>query len=88
MINTRYQNEKMKRRYLEWAKEADGYSEKTIQVKESSLWKYEEFTKNEDYRKFNSEKAKSFKKWLDTKKSKSTGKPLNKTSQFKSQCIL
>lgn len=83
MKSTRYQNEKMKRRYLDWSKEADGYSDKTLLVKESSIWKYEEYTNNEDYKKFNSDKAKGFKKWLATKNSRVTGVPLNKTSQYK-----
>ncbi|MEI7580081.1 MAG: site-specific integrase [bacterium] len=82
MNNTRYLNEKMKRRYFDWARGALGYSDKTMKVKESSMWKYEDFTKNQDYKRFNAEVAKGFKKWLDTNKNKTTGKPLDKSTQY------
>ena len=55
MSKIRYQNEKMKRKYFDWAKGALGLSEKTMKVKESALWKYDEFTKYQDYKKFNAE---------------------------------
>jgi len=83
MNSSRYQNEKMKRKFFELCKEADGYSDKTLKVIESSIWKYEEYTKQEDFKKFNSETAKGFKKWLSTKKNAITKQPLSLTSQYK-----
>lgn len=82
MSKIRYQNEKMKRRYFDWAKGALGFSDKTIKAKESALWKYDEFTKYQDYKKFNAEVAKGFKKWLDMNKNKNTGRALSKTTQY------
>ncbi len=82
MSKIRYQNEKMKRKYLDWAKGAMGLSEKTMKVKESALWKYDEFTKYQDYKKFNAELAKGFKKWLDTKKNQNTNMTLSKSTQY------
>lgn len=82
MSKIRYQNEKMKRRYFDWAKGALGFSDKTMKVKESAIWKYDEFTKNQDYKIFNAEVAKSFKKWLETNKNKTSGKVLDKTTQY------
>jgi len=82
MSQTRYQNEKMKRKYFDWAKNALGFSDKSLKVKESAIWKFDEFTKNQDYKKFNAEVAKSFKKWLDTNKNQVTGKPLDKITQY------
>lgn len=82
MSKIRYQNEKMKRKYFDWVEGAMGYSEKTIKKKESALWRYDEFTKYEDYKKFNAETAKGFKKWIDTKKNERTGKTLAKSTQY------
>ncbi len=82
MSKIRYQNEKMKRKYFDWAKGALGLSIKTLQIKESALWKYDEFSKHQDYRKFNSDLAKGFKKWLETKKNTKTGNSLSKSSQY------
>ncbi len=82
MSKVRYQNEKMKRKYFDWSKGALGFSDKTMKVKESAIWKYDEFTKNQDYKKFNAEIAKNFKKWLESTKNKTTGKPLDKTTQY------
>jgi len=82
MSKIRYQNEKMKRKYFDWAKGALGFSDKTLKVKESALWKFDEFTKHQDYRKFNADTAKSFKKWLDSKKNSNTGRELSKSSQY------
>lgn len=82
MSKVRYQNEKMKRKYFDWSKGALGFSDKTMKVKESAIWKYDEFTKNQDYKKFNAETAKNFKKWLESTKNKTTGKSLDKTTQY------
>lgn len=82
MSKIRYQNEKMKRKYFDWAKGALGYSDKTMKVKEAALWKYDEYTKNQDYKKFNADSAKGFKKWLEVTKNKNTGTTLDKTTQY------
>ena len=84
MSKIRYQNEKMKRRYFSWcdANGALGFSDKTMKVKESALWKFDEFTKYQDYKKFSTEIAKNFKKWLNTRKSSNKGKTLSKTTQY------
>ena len=68
MSKTRYQNEKMKRKYFDWVKGALGLSDKTIKVKEVALWKYDEFTKYQDYKKFNAATAQQFIKWIKKKK--------------------
>jgi len=82
MSKIRYQNEKVKRKFLDFCRESKGFSEKTIKVKERALWKYDEFTKNQDYKKFNSETAKGFKKWLATSNKHNSNAPLDITTQF------
>jgi integrase/recombinase XerD len=82
MSKLHYQNEKMKRMYFERLQEAKGYSKATILAIEKAIWKYEEFTKKEDYRSFNSEKAKAFKRWLATKKNERSKKPVSLSYQY------
>lgn len=82
MNNSRYQNEKMKRRYFEYCRGALGWSEKTIKVKEGALWKYDEYTAYQDYKKFNLNTVKGFKKWLETNKGVHLTGPIDKTTQY------
>ena len=82
MSNIRYQNEKIKRKYFDYCREALGFTEKTLKVKESALWRYDEFVKHQDYKRFNSETAKAFKKWLEIHKKVRDNIPLDKTTQY------
>jgi integrase len=82
MSTVRYQNEKIKRRYFNWVSGALGQSVSTIKLKENALWKYDEFSKHQDYKKFNSKIAEAFRKWLETNKNIKTGKVLDKTTQY------
>lgn len=82
MSKTRYQNEKMKRKYFDWVKGALGLSVKTIKVKEMSLWKYDEFTKYQDYKKFNAATAKQFIKWIKTKNNPKTNESVALSTQY------
>ena len=45
MSKNKLKNEKIKRKYLAWLVDAEGYSKKTIECIEKALWKFEEFTK-------------------------------------------
>lgn len=79
---TNIKNEKIKRKYFDWLRGAEGYSELTLIAIEKAIWKYEEFIKNADYKEFNSQKAQQFKKWLSTSKNSRSGKLLSLTSQY------
>ncbi len=57
-------NEKIKRRYLKWLKDAEGFAPATIESIEKSLWDYETFSQEDDYANFNYKMAQGFKKWL------------------------
>lgn len=78
MKNTNIKNLKIKRKYYKYLTGCEGLSEASINKIESSLAKYEEFTKNEDYGRYNSDKAINYKKWLAV--SKFTGKALSVAS--------
>lgn len=73
-------NERKKRVYFRWLKEAKGYSELSIECIEKSIWLYEDFTNHEDYVLFNHKKAVAFKKWLEERKHK--GNPISSATQY------
>jgi integrase/recombinase XerD len=58
-------NEKEKRAYFRWLKEAKGYSEATVITIERAIYLYEEFSGYEDLGRFNRNRAVSFKAWLE-----------------------
>ena len=74
-------NEKVKSQYFKHLREAEGYSEKTLEVVEKSIWKYEEFSKEDDYALFTDKVAGQFKKWL-SKQTKRTGGSLSLAYQY------
>ncbi|MGE4169850.1 MAG: hypothetical protein AB7F28_03935 [Candidatus Margulisiibacteriota bacterium] len=80
MTKFKAKNEKIKRRHLQWLKEAQGYSDKTIYEVEKSLWKFEAFSKEADYAAFNQKQAKEFKSWLSRQTHQ--GKALSLVSQY------
>lgn len=79
---TKQKNEKVKRRYLRWMSQAQGFSEKSITAIEKALWKYEEYSSQEDYARFSSKRAEQFKKFLKNNVNKRSGKSLGITSQY------
>ena len=73
-------NERIKRRYLKWLREAKGYSEMTIRSIEQAIWQYEDFTQNANYMTFNQSKAVGFKKWLEARIYR--GRPISITTAY------
>lgn len=73
MLKPSQSNLKIKRRYLVWLKEAKGLSEKSIDKAAASISSYEAFLKGRDFRVFNAELVRSFKRQLTSKKNKRTG---------------
>lgn len=61
-------NEKIKRKYFGWMKDAIGFSEATISSMEKALWLYEDFTRDADFAEFSQRKAVGFKEWLSERK--------------------
>lgn len=80
MSKYKAKNEKVKRNYFKFLQEAEGYSVKTIESIEKSLWDFEMFTKDDDYANFNAKTAQEFKKWLSVKKTKK-GEVINLSTQ-------
>lgn len=64
IANARLKNERIKRQFFRWLKEADGCCDATVASIEKAIWRYEDFTKHEDFALFNADKAVRFKRWL------------------------
>jgi len=57
-------NERVKRAYVNWLREAKGFAESTITVIERATSLWEEFSGHEGFAKFSQSKAIKFKEWL------------------------
>lgn len=73
-------NEKLKRSYFRWLREAKGFSESTVVAIERALCRWEEFSGFEDFGRFTSNKAIGFKKHLEN--STGRGKQLSANSRY------
>ena len=78
----RQKNEKVKRHYFDQKRGADGFSDKSILAVEKAIWKYEDFSKQEDFVLFNSKRADQFKKYLSANVNKRSGQVLGVKSQY------
>jgi len=79
-MSQKLRNEKMKRKYFRWLREARGLSESTISAIEKAIGTYEDFTDDEDFGKFGQRKAIRFKEHLLARKYH--GKPLSATTVY------
>lgn len=73
-------NEKEKRAFTRWLKDAKGYSEATVITIERAIYLYEDFSDGDDYGRFNRSRAMGFKNWLEDRQSQ-RGVP-NPTSMY------
>ena len=74
-------NERIKRKYLIFEKEARQQSEATIDTIAKSISRFEEYTKRKDFKRFHFEQAIGFKNHLAKQLNKATAKPLSKSTQ-------
>ena len=73
-------NEKIKRRYFRWLKEAGGYSETTIVTIERAICTFEDYTAHADFGSFSESRAVGFKRWLDQKPGHSS--PISTSTKY------
>lgn len=73
-------NERIKHRYFQYLKDADGKDEATIDAVAKSLARFEAFTNRRDFRKFHIEQARGFKAHLAEQLNPRSGKPLSKAT--------
>ncbi len=75
-------NERIKRKYLIFLKEAKGLSEQSVDSVASAINRFETYTKHRDFREFHSEQVAVFKKHLAAQKAQRTGKNLSKATLY------
>ncbi len=70
-------NERVKRRYLVYLKDAKGRDNASIDAAASAIERFEDHVKRRDFRTFHIEQARSFKAHLMAATNERTGKPLS-----------
>src|SRR6266550_68428 len=73
-------NERVKRKYFAFLKEAKRQSEATVDGSAKALDRFEVYTKHRDFRAFHFEQAIAFKKHLAQQKGEQSGKELSKAT--------
>src|SRR5262245_19936461 len=76
------QNERIKRVYLTWLKEAQGYSEATLDGVAKALNRFESYTRFRDFKVFRIEQAKGFKASLAEQRSQRSRERLSKATLY------
>jgi integrase len=74
------ENERIKRKYFSYLKEAKGLNEKTIKQIRKSIFRFEEFTQFKGFKNFTTKQASEFKKLFAIEKSKVTGQNISKST--------
>ncbi len=73
-------NERIKRKYFAFLKEAKRYSEATIDATAKALIRFEEYTRYRDFKAFHSQQAIAFKGYLAKQKGQQSGQRLSKAT--------
>ncbi len=73
-------NERTKRKYLAFLKEAKRYSEPTLDAAAAALNRFEVHTKHRDFKTFHFEQAIAFKRHLAEQNGKQSGEKLSKAT--------
>lgn len=75
-------NERIKREYYIYLKEAKRQSEVTVDSVAAALAQFETYTKHRDLKTFHRQQAVAFKQGLADRRNETTGKPLSKATQY------
>ena len=75
------ENERIKRKYFAFLKEAKRHSEPTVDAAAKAFSRFEIYTRYKDFKKFHIQQAIGFKKHLAGQKGQRTGKQLSKATQ-------
>jgi|AntAceMinimDraft_15_1070371.scaffolds.fasta_scaffold18505_1 integrase len=81
-------NERIKRKYFSFLKEAKRHSEPTIDAAAKALNRFEVYTKYRDFKSFHFEQAIAFKRHLAEQKGQMSGKRLSKSTLHATLCQL
>jgi hypothetical protein len=64
MSKVNAKNERTKRAFFRWLKNADGRCDSTVDCVESAILLWQEFSRDEDFAFYNADKGIAFKNWL------------------------
>lgn len=81
MSKSNAENARIKYRYRQHLKEAEGMSEASLDVVDKAIARFESYTGLKDFRTFHFEQAIAFKKHLSRQNAEATGKPLSVSTQ-------
>lgn len=76
-----YKNEEIKREFYNYLRGAEGFTEDSVESFAGAISQWQIFFKNEDFANFNSEKALSFRDWLQNRKAQSVSGSLSHATQ-------
>src|SRR4030095_4049967 len=76
------ENERIKRRYFTYLKEAKRYSEASLDGVAKALHRFESYTRFKDFKLFRTEQAVAFKRHLSEQTSVRTGERLSKATLY------
>ena len=82
------ENERLKRRYFAYLKEAKRYSESSIDQVAKALHRFEQSTRFREFRKFHVEQAIAFKRKLAEQRNAVSGEPLSKSTMYSTLAAL
>jgi len=82
MSKNNAQNERIKRQYFAYLKEARRYSEPTVDVAAKALQRFEVYTGHRDFKAFHTQQAIAFKKHLAEQKGTQSGETLSKSTLY------
>jgi integrase len=74
------ENERIKRQYFAYLKEAKRHSEQTVDAAAKALSRFEEYTRHRDFKAFRHEQAIAFKRYLAEQTGKRSGEKLSKAT--------
>ncbi|CEG08336.1 site-specific tyrosine recombinase XerC [Afipia felis] len=73
-------NERIKREYFTYLKEAKRQSEASVDAAAAAIARFEAYTRHRDFKTFHHQQAVAFKQWLASQRNETTGKPLSKAT--------
>ena len=73
-------NERIKREYFTYLKEAKRQSEASVDAAAAAVARFEAYTRCRDFKAFHHQQAVAFKQWLSSQRNETTGKPLSKAT--------
>jgi integrase len=76
------ENERIKRKYFAYLKDAEGHSEPTVDAVAKALSRFEEYTRYRDFKRFHYEQAAAFKRHLAEQTGQRSGEKLSKATLY------